>query len=161
CDGFLISRLPSELQPNTALKLTKNFCDQRIGILSRRCTTTEISGNDLTTTQNGRDSRIQTMSFVNHPNMFEHLYTGTKQQRRGVSQIFTGNIRRRSVNSFKHRSAITDVCTRRKTQATDQASRQIRKNISKKVRRDDHVELLRTLHKLHCHIIDNDIIKLN
>src|SRR3989442_1998658 len=92
--------------------------------------------------------------------MLEHQH-GAHEERGGIGQTVSGDVRRGAVNGLKHGDLIADVRAGNYAEAADKARGKIAHHVAVEVGQEEKVELLRIEHHLHAGVVHDQFLVLD
>src|SRR5579875_77162 len=120
----------------------------------------EVVGNVLTLGDDLGDGPLQAIGGILLTKVAEHEHAGEHHRHR-IDLVLARILGGAAVHRLEYRVLAANVRARRDTQTTNKTGRKIGNNIAVEVGQHQHIVLLRLLHQLHTHIIDDAILELD
>ena len=98
--------------------------------------------------------RLLLLEVPQHQHPREHL-------RHRIDLVLPGVLRRGAVRRLEDRDSLAEVRARREPEPADHPGAEVRDDVAVQVRQDEHVVLLRPLHELHAHVVDDAVVELD
>ena len=128
------------------------------GVDTRNALIAKVAG--MNAAFEGKEQCIFNMRCTFHKAQVTQHSNAAQQQRSGVGNVFTRNIRSSAMHGFENADMVADVGAGCKTQATHQTSAKIADDIALQVGKHHHIKAVGAGYEFHAEVIYNYIVGL-